>query len=61
MKLAVYTVSLPEFDLEQSVAVLKEMGYEGVEWRVDVTEGESPLKAMFAGLVPHEWGRQELF
>ena len=42
MKLAVYTVSLPEFDLEQSVAVLKEMGYEGVEWRVDVTEGESP-------------------
>ena len=42
MKLAVYTVSLPEFDLEQSVAVLKEMGYEGVEWRVDKTEGESP-------------------
>ena len=50
MKLAVYTVSLPEFDLAESVAVLKEMGYEGVEWRVDKTEGESPLKAMFAGL-----------
>ena len=59
MKLAVYTVSLPEFDLEQSVAVLKEMGYEGVEWRVDVTEGESPLKAMFAGLVPHEEGLRQ--
>ena len=28
MKLAVYTVSLPEYDLEQSVSVLKEMGYE---------------------------------
>ena len=50
MKLAVYTVSLPEFDLAESVAVLKEMGYEGVEWRVDVTEGESPLKAMFANM-----------
>ena len=48
MKLAVYTVSLPEYDLAESVAVLKEMGYEGVEWRVDKTEGESPLKAMFA-------------
>ena len=50
MKLAVYTVSLPEYDLAESVAVLKEMGYEGVEWRVDKTEGESPLKAMFANL-----------
>ena len=45
MKLAVYTVSLPEFDLEQSVAVLKEMGYEGVEWRVDKTEGAIPPTA----------------
>ena len=42
MKLAVYTVSLPEYDLAESVAVLKEMGYEGVEWRVDKTEGECP-------------------
>ena len=50
MKLAVNTVSLPEFDLAESVAVLKEMGYEGVEWRVDKTEGESPLTAMFAHL-----------
>ena len=39
MKLAVYTVSLPEYDLAESVAVLKEMGYEGVEWRVDKTVG----------------------
>ena len=50
MKLAVYTVSLPEYDLAESVAVLKEMGYEGVEWRVAKTVGESPLKAMFANL-----------
>lgn len=42
MKLAVYTVSLPEYNLEESVSILKEMGYEGVEWRVDKTEGESP-------------------
>ena len=48
MKLAVYTCSLPEYGIEEAARLIKEMGYEGVEWRVDVTEGESPLKAMFA-------------
>ena len=48
MKLAVYTCSLPEYGVEEAARLIKEMGYEGVEWRVDVTEGESPLKAMFA-------------
>lgn len=37
MKLSVYTVSLPEYDIPQSVAVIKEMGYDAVEWRVDST------------------------
>ena len=37
MKLAVYTVSLPEYDLAESVAVLKEMGY---EFEIDHTEDE---------------------
>ena len=43
MKLAVYTVSLPEYDLAQSVAVLKEMGVEircNVEVGKDVTLDE---------------------
>jgi len=39
MKLSVYTVSLPEYDIEQSVALIREMGYDAVEWRVDSTAG----------------------
>ena len=39
MKLAVYTVSLPEYNIEESVALIKEMGYDAVEWRVDSTAG----------------------
>ena len=39
MKLAVYTVSLPEYNIEESVALIREMGYDAVEWRVDSTAG----------------------
>lgn len=39
MKLSVYTVSLPEYNIPESVAVIKEMGYDAVEWRVDSTAG----------------------
>lgn len=35
MKLAVYSVSLPEYNIEESVALVKEMGYDGIEWRVE--------------------------
>lgn len=34
MKLAVFTVGTPEYDLEETVDVLKKAGYDGVEWRV---------------------------
>lgn len=34
MKLAVFTVGTPEYDLEETVDVLKNAGYDGVEWRV---------------------------
>lgn len=37
MKLAVYTCSTPEYDIEQAVALIKEMGYNAVEWRVHST------------------------
>ena len=50
MKYAIYTVSMPEYGIEEAAALIKEMGYDAVEWRVDKTEGESPLKAMFANL-----------
>ena len=50
MKYAIYTVSMPEYGIEEAAALIKEMGYDAVEWRVDKTEGDSPLKAMFANL-----------
>lgn len=42
MKFGVFTVSLPEYTPEESVKLLKEMGYDGVEWRVTtVADDES--------------------
>lgn len=37
MKLGVFSVSLPEYTVAESVALLKELGYDAVEWRVDTT------------------------
>jgi sugar phosphate isomerase/epimerase len=34
VKYAVFTVSTPEYTPEEAVGVLKELGYDGVEWRV---------------------------
>jgi sugar phosphate isomerase/epimerase len=34
MQFAVFTASLPEYNPEEAVALLAEVGYDGVEWRV---------------------------
>lgn len=34
MKLGVFTVSMPEYSPKEAVGILKELGYDGVEWRV---------------------------
>lgn len=34
MKLSVFTVSTPEYGIEETVKVLKELGYDGIEWRI---------------------------
>ncbi len=34
MKYAVFTVGLPEYTPEEALATLRELGYDGVEWRV---------------------------
>lgn len=34
MKYAAFTVMMPEYEPEEAVSLLKEIGYEGVEWRV---------------------------
>ena len=54
MKLAVYTCSLPEYNIEESVALIKEMGYEGVEWRVDNTGDNSAMMAYFKNLTEEQ-------
>ena len=41
MRFAVFTVSTPEFSPDAAVQVFKELGYEGVEWRV-VDQAPSP-------------------
>ena len=50
MKLSVYTVSLSEYDIAQSVSVIREMGYDAVEWRVDDTDGGLAKSPYFANL-----------
>lgn len=34
MKVSVFTVCMPEYDLGETVQLLSELGYDGVEWRV---------------------------
>jgi sugar phosphate isomerase/epimerase len=34
MKLAVFTVCIPDYTPQQAVSLLRELGYEGIEWRV---------------------------
>ena len=33
MKFSVFSVSMPEYDIYETVRILKELGYDGVEWR----------------------------
>lgn len=42
LKYAAFTVMMPEFELQEAAKVLKELGYEGVEWRVhSIPSGEN--------------------
>ena len=54
MKLAIYTVSLPEYGIEESAALIKEMGYDAVEWRVDNTGNNSAMMAYFQNLTEEQ-------
>ena len=49
MKHCIFTVVMPEFDVETAVRKLKEWGYDGAEWRV--TTMPSPMPP-----VPNYWG-----
>ncbi len=50
MKYAVFTVSTPELTQDQVVATLRDIGYDGVEWRVvDQDAGSSSQPGFWAG------------
>lgn len=44
---SVFTVMMPEFDIVQSAALLKSLGYDGVEWRVHSVPSSFPDKPDF--------------
>ncbi|TVQ23177.1 MAG: sugar phosphate isomerase/epimerase [Spirochaetaceae bacterium] len=48
MKIGVFTVSTPEFDVAETVALLKRIGCDGVEWRVSApAPAEKPADYTF--------------
>lgn len=49
MRTGVFTVSMPEYTPEEAVHVLKELGYDGVEWRVAQVPKEEPKDVPFEG------------
>jgi len=50
MKLSVFTVGMPEYGIEETVKILKEIGYNGVEWRVTTpAPEEKPENYSFEG------------
>lgn len=48
MKFGVFSVSMPEYGIEESVRLLKELGYDGVEWRVAEMPEKEPENVPFA-------------
>ena len=48
MKFGVFSVSMPEYGIAESVQLLKELGYQGVEWRVAEMPEKEPEGVPFA-------------
>ena len=48
-KYAGFTVMMPEFTVQESAALLKELGYDGVEWRVHSVPSESSRADFWGG------------
>ena len=49
MKYAVFTVMMPEFTTEESIALLAELGYNGAEFRVTVKQGDEDNPGYWSG------------
>lgn len=54
MKFGVYTVCMPEYDIEASIRLLAELGYDGIEFRVGKPAEETP-----EGLATHDPSHKE--
>ncbi len=48
MKFAVFSVSIPEYAPEVAVTKLKEIGYDGIEWRVIDQDPEAKVKSFWS-------------
>jgi len=40
MKLGVFSVSMPEYNIEETARILQQLGYDGIEWRVSAPPPE---------------------
>jgi sugar phosphate isomerase/epimerase len=49
MKFSVFTVMMPEFSPEEAVALLRKLGYDGVEWRVTKPNWQPGAQANYWG------------
>lgn len=49
MKLGVFTVALPDYKPLEAIDVLAELGYDGVEWRVVLDEGDRSSPSFWNG------------
>ncbi len=49
MKYAVFTVSMPEHTPREAVSNLKELGYDGVEWRITHDKGDTDSPGFWNG------------
>lgn len=48
MKYAIFTVSIPDYTLEEAVREVKDAGYDGIEWRVIDQDPASTAKGFWA-------------
>ncbi len=50
MKIAVFTVSTPEYGIDETIELVKRLGYDGVEWRVSTpAPAQEPENYTFEG------------
>lgn len=49
IKLGVFTVSMPDYEPAEALRVLKDLGYDGVEWRITTDTGDRAKPTFWSG------------